>query len=120
MGKKSKKSESVKPAVDVLVDVPSRMVSGVMGLIGFAMASVIGVWAGNPASVTLSRALVACALCAIVGRALGAIGEICVREFVEHYQSKHPRPKLPDQLRDLEMSRAAHEHAVDEMRKKAA
>lgn len=120
MGKKSKKTQSGKPAVDVLVDVPSRMVSGVMGLIGFAMAALIGVWAGNPASVTLSRALVACALCAIVGRILGALGEICVREFVDHYKNKNPRPRLPDQLQELEMSRAAHEHAVDEMRKKAA
>lgn len=109
-----------KPEEDYLADVPSRVVSGSMGLIGFALASVIGLWAGNPAIVTLTRALVACALCAIVGRILGSMGETCTREFILSYKKSNPRPRLPEELRKLEMSRAAHAEVVDEMRKKAA
>ena len=118
--KASGKSPSTGPGGDYFADVPSRVVSGTMGLVGFAMASVIGLWAGNPAMVILTRALVACAVCAIVGRILGSIGEVCTREFVVHYKNLNPRPRLPEELEKLEMTRAAHEQVVDEMRKKAA
>ncbi len=113
-------SQTGQEGEDYLAEVPSRIVSGTMGLTGFAMTAIIGIWAGNPAIVTLTRALVACVVCAFVGRILGSMGEICVREFVGYYKQKHPRPELPKELQELEQNRAAHEQVVDEMRKKAA
>lgn len=124
MGKK-KKTKSEEQALspgdkDYLRGVSAQVVSGSMGLMAFALTSIVGLWAGNPALVTLTRALVACALCAFIGRMLGSVGEICVREYVEQYKKQHPRPNLPEQLKELEQDRAAHEQIVDEMRKKAA
>ncbi|MCA9304607.1 MAG: hypothetical protein KC996_10845 [Phycisphaerales bacterium] len=116
----SKAGAKGKAKGDYLADVPSRVVSGTMGLAAFAMAAVVGLWAGNPAIVTLSRALVACAVCALVGRILGSMGESCTREFIGYYKKQNPRPRLPEELQKLEMSRAAHAKVVDEMRKKAA
>jgi hypothetical protein len=124
MGKKKKeKPEDQKrsPAdQDYLRGVTSQVVSGTMGLMGFALTSIVGIWAGNPALVTLTRALVACAICAFIGRMLGNVGEICVREYVETYKKERPRPNLPQQLKELEKNRVAHEQIVDEMRKEAA
>ena len=105
---------------DYLADIPSRVISGAMGLIGFALAAGVGLWAGNSALVVLTRALVACAFCAIIGRVLGAMGEACVGEFVSRYRFVNPKPGKPDELRRLESDRAAHGEVVDEMRKKAA
>jgi len=124
MAKKSKDSIGARPSAkrkgDYLADVPARVVSGTMGLAAFAMAAIVGLWAGNPAIVTLTRALVACAVCAFIGRILGSMGEVCTKEFIAHYKKQNPRPRLPDELQQLEMTRAAHAQVVDEMRKKAA
>ncbi len=105
---------------DYLADVPTNVVSGTMGLMGFAITSFIGLWAGNSALTTLGRALIACAICAIVGRVIGWVGEACVKEFIKDYREQNPTPELPKELQALNLSRAAHERIVDEVRKKAA
>ena len=124
MGQKKNKADSngTSPGSkgDYLADVPTNVVSGTMGLTGFALASFIGLWAGNSALTTLGRALIACAACAIVGRVIGWIGEACIKEFIRDYREKNPIPELPKELQALNLSRAAHEQIVDEVRKKAA
>ncbi|MBL4592161.1 MAG: hypothetical protein JKY96_09415 [Phycisphaerales bacterium] len=123
MGKKKKKNDSPASAPgngDYLADVPTKVISGSMGLVAFALTAGIGIWAGNSAMVTLTRALVACAICAFVGRILGMMGEVCVKEFVNNYKADRPSPLLPEELQQLERERAAHGQVVDEMRKKAA
>ncbi len=121
MGKEKKKAmTSAQGNEDYLADVPSRVVSGSMGLVAFALAAGVGLWAGNSALVILTRALVACALCAIIGRVLGAMGEACIGDFIGKYRGDNPKPVMPEELRQLESDRAAHGQVVDEMRKKAA
>lgn len=104
---------------EYLADIPMRLVSGLLGLMGFSTSIVIGMIAGNPASVILIRAMIAMFFCAIVGRLLGAIGEVCVREFVVKYKSDRPQPKKPEQLLELDREKRAHEKVVKNMKKAA-
>ena len=66
---------------DVKQDVPARVISSIFGLMGFFTALMVGLVAANPGITILLRALLAFAICALVGRILGTIGEICVREI---------------------------------------
>lgn len=102
-----------------LADIPARLISGVLGLMAFVLASVVGLIAGNPGFVILTRALVAMFVCAIIGRVLGVVGEVCVREYVTRYKSDRPRPQKPQQLVELERAKEAHEQVVQSMKKAA-
>lgn len=102
-----------------LADIPARLISGVLGLMAFVLASVVGLIAGNPGFVVLMRALVAMFVCAVIGRVLGVMGEVCVREYVTRYKSDRPRPQKPQQLVELERAKEAHEQVVQSMKKAA-
>lgn len=104
---------------EYLADIPARLVSGVLGLMGFVTACVVGLLAGNPGVVVLTRALMAMLICVLVGRLLGAIGEICVREYVDRYKSERPRPSKPHQLVELDRANHAHQEVVDTLKKAA-
>ncbi|HCT44429.1 MAG TPA: hypothetical protein DF699_04390 [Phycisphaerales bacterium] len=104
---------------EYLADIPARLVSGVLGLMGFVTACVVGLLAGNPGGVVLSRALLAMLICVFVGRLLGIIGEMCVREYVERYKSERPRPNKPQQLVDLDRANHEHQEVVDRFKKAA-
>lgn len=56
-----------------------------MGLSAFAIATIAGLAADNPAEHILLRAVVSMFVCHAVGVALGMIGERAVREGVEAY-----------------------------------
>jgi hypothetical protein len=109
-------AELIDPS-EYLADVPSGMISGVLGMMGFAVACLVGLIAGNPGYVILLRAMLAMLVCAIIGRVLGVVGEICVREFVTLYKSDRPKPIKPKQLIELEAQRKAHEDVVQSMKK---
>ncbi len=100
-----------------LADIPARLVSGVLGLMGFVTACFVGLMAGNPGVVVLSRALIAMLICVVVGRLLGIIGETCVREYVTRYKTEHPRPSKPHQLVELEREKHDHQEVVDSLKK---
>lgn len=104
---------------EYLADIPSKLTSGVLGLMGFLTAAVVGLLAGNPGVVILGRGMVAMICCAFVGRILGSVGEVCVREFVNRYKSDRPEPTKPQELVDLDLEQRAH-HSVMENMKKAA
>ncbi|MGV6813992.1 MAG: hypothetical protein ACWA5W_03165 [Phycisphaerales bacterium] len=104
---------------EYLADVPTKLISGVLGLMGFTTASIVGLLAGNPGIVILGRALVAMLICSFVGRLLGGVGEVCVREFVEHYKSGRPTPEMPEELVRLQEEQKAHESVVKNMKKAA-
>jgi len=104
---------------DVKPDVPARVISGVIGLMGFFTALLVGLAAGNPGVTIVLRALLAMAICAVVGRIIGTAGEICVREFLKDYKGDRPKPVLPDQLQKLYKIRAADEAIRDQMKKAA-
>ncbi len=112
-------NESLADSSAYMADVSTQLASGVLGLMGFMTALVVGLLAGNPALVILTRAMVAMLVCAIVGRVLGAAGEICVREYVMKYKSDRPQPTKPQELIDLDREQRAHESVVDTMKKAA-
>lgn len=102
---------------EYLADVPSGMISGVLGMMGFTLACLVGIFADNPGYVILLRAMLAMVVCAIIGRVLGMVGETCVREFVTMYKSDRPKPKKPKQLVELDAARKAHQDVVQSMKK---
>lgn len=102
---------------EYLADVPSGMISGVLGMMGFTVACFVGLMAENPGYIILLRAMLALVVCAVIGRVLGTVGETCVREFVTMYKSDRPKPKKPRQLVELEAARKAHQDVVQSMKK---
>lgn len=104
---------------DVKPDVPARVISSVLGLMGFFTALMVGLIAGNTGVTIVLRALLAMAICAVVGRIIGAVGEVCVREYLEKYKTDRPMPVLPDQLQRLYQERAEDEALRDRMKKAA-
>ena len=104
---------------EYLADVSTRLVSGVLGLMGFSTAILVGILAGNPGIVILLRAMLAMLICAVIGRVLGAMGEVCVREYVTHYKSNRPVPAMPDELIELEKRLEDHGKVIDNMKKAA-
>ena len=105
---------------DVKPDVPARVVSSIVGLMGFCTALIVGLIVGNPGVTIVLRAIFAFVICAIVGRLIGTIGEICVREFLTKYKVDHPTPQLPEKLRKLYQERADEEELRRQMRRAAS
>jgi len=114
-----KDNDSLADPGQYLADMSTRLVSGVLGLMGFMMALVVGLIAGNPTTVILIRAIVAMLICSVIGRILGLAGEVCVREFVSRYKSDRPQPIKPQELIDLDNEQRAHDSVVDTMKKAA-
>ena len=109
--------ESLADPREYLADIPASLISGVLGLMGFMLACVVGVLASNPGYIILIRAILAMLICAIIGRILGTIGEICIREYVTNYKTGRPEPKRPQDLVDLENKQLEHERLVEHMKK---
>lgn len=91
---------------DVKPHVPAKVISSVLGLMGFFTALIVGLYVGNPGMHILLRALVAMLVCVVVGRLIGTAGEICVREYLTKYKKDRPMPELPDELKKLYKERA--------------
>ncbi|MBL4698545.1 MAG: hypothetical protein JKX70_06910 [Phycisphaerales bacterium] len=104
---------------EYLADVSSKLISGVLGLMGFSTALMIGLLAQNPASVTIGRALIAMFVCAFIGRMLGVVGEVCVREFVSTYKHNRPEPEKPKELVALDDTKKAHQTVMSTLKKAA-
>jgi len=102
---------------EYLADIPTSLVSGVLGLTAFMLACVIGLLAENPGYVILLRAMFAMLACAFIGRVLGAAGEICVREYVVKYKTSRPRPNKPQELLTLEADQREHARAMEHLKK---
>jgi len=113
------KNESLIDPSEYMADVSTRLASGVLGLMGFVTALLVGLFAGNPVIVILLRAILAMVICSIIGKMLGSVGEICVREFVTKYKSERPQPLKPKQLVDLDKEQKDHETVVKTMKKAA-
>lgn len=112
-------NDSLVDPSEYLADVSTKLASGVLGLMGFLTALLVGLMAGNPITVILIRAIVAMLICAIIGRMLGAAGEVCVREYVTKYKSDRPQPAKPKELVDLDKEQKAHDSVVMTMKKAA-
>lgn len=104
---------------DVKAEVPARIISSVIGLMGFFTALVTGLVAGNPGMIILTRAMLALIICAVIGRILGTVGELCIRDFLKKYKAERPTPVLPEQLQQLYKTRA-EDAAVRQSMKRSA
>ena len=76
---------------------------------GFTSALMVGLVAGNPGITILYRAMLAMAVCAVVGRVIGMMGEISVREFLNKYKLERPMPEASAQLKRLYKARSEDE-----------
>jgi len=88
---------------------PARIVGGVLGLMGFVTALLVGLLNANPGLIIVTRALVALIVCCVIGRIIGRIGEICVEEFLMRYREENPIPGMPEALKRLYKKRADQE-----------
>lgn len=104
---------------DIKPDVPARVISTVLGCMGFFTALLVGLFAGNPGLVIVPRAILAMLICAVVGRILGTVGEICVREFLTKYKADRPMPELPNELKRLYKAREDDQQLRDKMKRAA-
>ncbi len=76
---------------------PSRIIATALALGAFSVAVLSGIAAGNPADVTLGRALVAMFACQIVGFLVGLAAEHLILEHVSVHRETHPLPEVgPD------------------------
>lgn len=89
------------PSAELPEEFPDKVISGIMGLTGFVTACAVGIVVGNPGITILWRAIIAMIVCAMIGRVLGAIGEVAVREFITQYKAQRPIPQMPEVLQRL-------------------
>ena len=119
----NKRSEGSDPTqanpADYLADLPSTLISSTLGFMGFSTACIFGLLSGNSGLVIVTRAMVAMVVCAFIGRLLGAVGEICVREYIELYKNDHPEPVKPEELLTLDREQQMNESLVNSMKKAA-
>lgn len=59
---------------------PSNVIPGSLALGGFIVAIIAGLAAGNPATTTLERSLLAMGGCWLMGWVIGALVEVAVRD----------------------------------------
>lgn len=71
-----------------------RVIAAAFGLTAFAVATLAGLMAGNPAS----HVLIVSIACALVGRIVGTIAGLAlshvVGQHLDHYKLDHPIPVL--------------------------
>ncbi|MCB9848453.1 MAG: hypothetical protein H6814_08575 [Phycisphaeraceae bacterium] len=88
-----------------------KSVSGACGLSGFAVAILAGLAADNPASVILTRALIAMFVCYAVGMFIGIVAARAVREAVVTHAQRNPAPEIEEVRRTSGATRNARKPA---------
>lgn len=78
----------------LVVNNPTRTISGMLALAGFSVAVMAGLWVGNPSGIVLTRALIALLACNVVGAIIGAIVHWIGSTHVERYQKNNPIPSV--------------------------
>ncbi|MEM9063907.1 MAG: hypothetical protein AAGB51_00290 [Planctomycetota bacterium] len=79
------------------------VIAAIAALSGFAIALVAGLAAGNGGATVIGRALVAMLICFIVGRILGTIGAVAVRDHIAKYQAANPVPDMETEPEVIEV-----------------
>lgn len=73
--------------------VSGRIIASCFGLCGFAIALLASLGADTTPETALLRSIVSLVVCYIVGAAVGAVAERCVREHLDKYMREHPVPR---------------------------
>jgi hypothetical protein len=81
-----------------------KSVSGACGLAGFAVAILSGLAADNPASVILTRALVAMVVCYAVGVFVGMLASRAVRQATIAHAEVKPAPAIEEVRRGAQLA----------------
>lgn len=71
-----------------------RSLGAQIGLLAFAVALVAGVYAGNPVTVVLTRALIALVLGTLLGQAAGWTAKLVLREYLQRQKMAIDREHL--------------------------
>lgn len=66
----------------------ARFCGAGLGLLAFAVALIAGLWSGNPATVILSRGILALFVFCLLGVILGMIAEAVLAEFEQQQHNK--------------------------------
>jgi MFS family permease len=77
------------------VQTESKLIAAIVGLGGFAVAAVAGVFAENPAWLVLVRAILSMAACYTLGALAASVFRHVYAEFTQAYRSAHPIPQVP-------------------------
>lgn len=76
------------------MDSPTKVISAIFALSAFAVATIAGMAAGNPAHDILANSLVCMLLCYVTGGMLAGIALRVVRTHVEAHLQSNPIPDL--------------------------
>lgn len=77
---------------------PTRIIACSFALIAFALASVMGLFAGNPSLTILQSALAAGFACFLIGLLIGRIAQRVIEDDIAQYQQQHPIPDEQEAL----------------------
>ncbi len=80
---------------------PARVIAGCFGMCAFSIAIICGIFAANPPSVVLSRALIALFDAYLMGLVAGEILSFAIRDHLRQYIADHPIPNSDISLDDI-------------------
>ena len=74
--------------------ITAKVIATCFALTGFAATAIAGVYVGNPATLTLVRALVVMGGAWAVGLLVGTLMQKTIERHVEQYKQQHPLPDV--------------------------
>lgn len=74
--------------------ITAKVIAACFALAGFAATAIAGVFVGNPATITIVRALVVMFAAWLVGLAVGAVLQKTIQRHVDQYKQQHPLPDV--------------------------
>ena len=72
--------------------IPTRVIATCFALVSFAAAILVGIWAENPATTILGRALLVMLTCWVIGLGVGSVMMRSIDEHIARYKQQHPMP----------------------------
>ena len=74
--------------------ITAKVIATCFALAGFAATAIAGVYVGNPATLTLVRALLVMFAAWVVGLLIGAVMQKTIHRHVQDYKQQHPLPDV--------------------------
>lgn len=80
---------------------PARVIAGCFAMSAFSIAVISGIFAGNPATTVLSKALICLFGAYLLGLIAGEILAFAIRDHLRQYVAEHPIPNSDISLDDM-------------------